>query len=174
MKLLRIIIFTLAALSILGGCNSKKDAPEKPKLSETKLYKVDKNIATAKILFDIQAKTSCFMASRKDKLSSLKANSHLEKILAEDIAVCSLYKAAEPHVTGVFQRIEESGVVSAELYFFKIFLSSYDEKENPIFNDELFGLFDSKEVCEKFRKIALESDIPNKSCKKLSGNPFLE
>lgn len=174
MRLLKAWVYVFSSLLLLTACNSKQEATQKPKFSESKLYKIDKNIALTKLLFDTQKTTSCFMASRRDKLSSSKIGVQLEKILAEDAAVCSLYKAAELNVARVFQIIEDSGKVNSELYFFTIFISSFDEKENSIYKDELVGLFDSKQDCEKVRKIAIESDIPNKVCKKFSGNPFLE
>jgi hypothetical protein len=125
-------------------------------------------------MFNTQAKINCLMASIQNKKKSNPVNSQVEKMIAENNAVCSLYESVEPIVTSVYQRIEDEGKSNPDLYLFKIFVRGYDEKENPILNDELIGLFESLNDCENYRKLAIKLDIPNKGCTKFAGNPFLE
>lgn len=174
MQTIKIILLVTASIAILSACDRQEKPKNKPALSETKLYTIDKNIAMAKMIFDTQSKINCLLASIQDKNKPNSANAQLEKMIAENNVVCSLYEAVKPIVTSVYQRIEDEGKSSPDLYLFKIFVRGYDDKENPIFSDELIGLFESKNDCENYRKLAIKLDIPNKSCTKLAGNPFLE
>lgn len=170
----KLILFAFSVMLLLGACNNQKNTPKKSTLSETKLYKVDKDMAASKMIFDSNVKMSCLAASIKEDLKSKNPNSDLEKVLKEEASVCSLYQAVEPVVSNVFQKIEDTGSVNHDLYFFKILVKGFDDKENLIYNEDPVGFFESFRDCEKYREIAIKLDVPNKSCKKLVGNPILE
>jgi hypothetical protein len=174
MQTIRLITLGFSILLLFAACSKQEKSPKKSALSETKLYKVDKDIAASKMIFDSNVKMSCLAVSIKEDIQSKNQNSYLDKYFAEDAAICTLYQAAEGSVSATFQRIEDAGSVSGELFFFKILVRGYDEKENRIHNDEMVGLFESIKDCEKYRDIAIKLDVPNKSCKRLSGNPLLE
>jgi c-di-AMP phosphodiesterase-like protein len=174
MQAIRLLTLGFSILLLFTACSKQEKSSKKSALSETKLYKVDKDIAASKMIFDSNVKMNCLVVSVKEDLRSKNPNPYLEKIFKEEAAVCSLYQAAEQSVSKTFQKIEDAGSVGDELYFFKILVKGFDDKENPIHNEEPIGFFESYKDCEKYRDVAIKLDIPNKSCKKLTGNPMLE